>query len=193
MKSLIIKATIVAFISTFTFYANAGFHLEPNIDYTLSGEWEQGNADDDLSMLLIGVKLGYQAPMGLQVGGDIQIGAGSIDAGNSDFDSAQVDFGAYLGYQSPIGIRASFSYYLGSALAIDGAGDPTYTGNGFRLGVGYSFKRQNLSWLAVNLNYSIRSYDEIDDNFTIGSQSLINDFETESIMLSVSFPFNFGR
>ena len=190
MKTFIIKSTIVAFISTFTFFANAGFHLEPNLGHTLAGGWEQGNDDGDLSMLNIGVKLGYQAPIGIQVGGDIQSGVGSLDSGSNDADIVYAAVGPYIGYMAPFGLKVSFSYYLASQLELDSFADPTYSGNGFRLGAGYSFKRQGLSWLAVNLDYTLITYDEVDSDFS-SSQSLSNDIDTDTIILSVSFPFNF--
>lgn len=143
-------------------------------------------------MTEIEVKLGYQAPIGLQIGGTIQIGFGDVDVPSGTDDYGSAGFGFHLGYMLPVGLKFSAIYYLSSAMVIDNFANEAYTGQGFKIGMGYSFRRQNLPWLAVNLNYLSNTYDEVDNDFTSGSVSLANDLETSAFILSVSFPFNFG-
>lgn len=165
--------------------AQAGFHFEPYLGFGVSGTWEQGSSDGDMSQTNYGVKLGYQAPMGFQVGGDIQLGTGSIESGSSDLDYAALGLGAYVGYQSMMGVRGYLSYLFNNALALDSAFDPIYTGSGIKLGVGYRI----IEWFAVNLEYHMMTYDEYETS--LGSTG-IEDLKTNVIAINVSFPFNFG-
>lgn len=163
--------------------ANAGFHLEPFLGTSLSGGWEQGNSSGDYSTTNFGTRLGYQSPMGFQVGGEIQLGTGSVESGTASNNTGLADFGAYFGYQSAMGFRGYFTYMFTSALVIDsGLIDPAYTGSGFKIGGGYSV----LPWLAFNLEYHMMTYDEVD----VGT--LTEDLKTDAVMLVVSFPFDFG-
>ncbi len=169
--------------------AQAGFHMEPHIGFGVSNDWDSGSDSGDLSKTIGGIKLGYQADMGLQVGGEIQIGTGTFKQSSgtfgTDVDMVDVGIGPYLGYQSMLGIRG----YLGvfrSAMALNDTLDSTLTGVGFKLGAGYRF----VDWFALNLEYITTSYDEADTN--LGSGSIDPKFKVNTIMLVASFPFNFG-
>ncbi len=184
-------STIIAFLCILGMapLAQAGFHMEPHVGFGLSNKWEQGSSSGDLSKTITGIKLGYQAPMGLQVGGEIQIGTGTFDQDNTvflnDIDSVDVGIGPYLGYQSPLGIRGYVGVFR-SALALDDAADNTFTGVGFKLGAGYRI----IDWFAVNLEYITTSYDKFDNSF--GDGDLDPKVKVNTVMLVASFPFHFG-
>ncbi|MBY0383859.1 hypothetical protein K2X05_01760 [bacterium] len=186
--SALTKIFFLVFVSFFYQLAFAGFHLEPYLGSSLIGQWKQGNSKDDVMMRNFGFKLGYQAPMGLQVGGDIQLGLGTYDnISPFDTNAAAAAFGAYLGYQSEMGLRAYAHYLFTSALVFDTTNDPVYKGNGFKLGVGYS----TLPWLAINVEYHIMTYDKYKDNL-ISSTSLDPKHKDNFLFVTLSFPFNFG-
>ncbi len=167
------------------FSANAGFHLEPYIGKSLSGDWTQGT-EGDAKMTDFGVKLGYQAYSGFQIGGELQMGVGEFE-NFSTADAAQAAFGFYLGYQSSMGLRAYAHYLFSSAAVFDDLNQTQIAGKGFKLGVGYSL----LSWLAVNLEYHTMTYDQFKTNLT-GFTELTPEFENNFVMVVLSFPFNFG-
>lgn len=184
----LIKLIFIILISATASFAHAGFHLEPYLGYALKGEWEQGSSKDDISMRTFGVKLGYQAPTGFQVGGDIQLGAGTYDnISPLDTDAGTASFGAYIGYQSDMGLRGYAHYHFVSAVAFDTTNDPAYGGNGFKLGVGYSV----ISWLAINVEYHMMTYSEYKDDLTTDAD-LDPKQKDNFVFVTVSFPFNFG-
>lgn len=192
MKAIYTKLLIFVAALGVSSSALAGFHMEPYLATALTGNYEFDTAvgtSGDYSRNNFGIKLGYQAPMGFQIGGDIQLGVGSYEFGNTDVDSANAEFGAYVGYQSMMGLRGYVGYMFNSAVVVDFTPDVTYTGNGFKLGVGYSFMTMGVPWFAVNLEYHMMSYDEAEQAGTTLSNQ---EFNNDSIMLGVSFPFNFG-
>ena len=81
--------------------AQAGIHFEPYLGFGVSGDFENSSLKGSLSRTNFGFKLGYQAPMGFQLGIDLQFGTGSLDYDGStvSVNHANADFGAYLGYQ----------------------------------------------------------------------------------------------
>ena len=194
MKLIFTRLMVAMAALGFSTTAFAGFHMEPYVGANITGDYEfsgLGGTSGDYSRTNFGIKLGYQAPVGIQIGGDIQLGTGSYDAsaGGGDADSANAEFGAYLGYQSMMGLRGYVGYMFSSAVIVDQVpSDDTYTGNGFKLGVGYSFMAMNVPWFAVNLEYHMMSYDEVETN----SVSSTVDFTNNAIMIVASFPFNFG-
>lgn len=184
------KLVSILLITAITSQAHAGFHFEPYLGKSVSGDWSSSPGEGDVSMTEFGLKMGYQAPVGFQIGGDFQMGKGAHDnilAGGVDADSGHAAFGIYLGYQSDMGLRGYAHYFFASALAFDDANDTAYAGNGFKLGVGYSL----LAWLAINLEYQIMNYDEFKNNF-VDLMALPSEHEDKMIFITLSFPFNFG-
>lgn len=189
--SIFIKLASIIIISAATSLAHAGFHFEPYLGFAVDGEWDSGGTKDDVSMTEFGLKMGYQAPSGFQVGGDIQLGAGTYDGlgvGGADMKAGAAAFGLYLGYQSPMGLRGYAHYLFASALAFDDTDDTAFSGDGFKLGVGYSV----LPWLALNLEYHVMKYDEGKNNLVSDFVSMSPEHKNNFIFVNVSFPFNFG-
>lgn len=194
MKSVFARLLAVAAIMTFAFGAQAGFHLEPYTGLSVTGDYDAGNNNTgDFSVRNFGTKLGYQAASGLHFGGDIQLGVGEFSpdaAGATDDDGGLAAFGAYVGYQTAMGFRVYGTYLFRSALVVDGLiNDTTFTGDGFKVGAGYSFNQFDIPWLAVNLEYHTMNYDEAESGGISGTA----DLDTNFVMLLVSFPFDFGR
>ncbi len=176
--------------------ATAGWHVEPNVGYTLTGEWDQANSDNDLTYFNFGIKTGYQAPFGLIAGADIQYGVGTFDGltgSNTDIDAVVGSFGLILGYQAPFGLRGFVSYIPVAISIFDDALDTRYDGSGFKLSLGYSFAMTGIEWLAINLDYVAITYDEGENDNTIGTQNLANDLDSTAVILNVSFPFDFFK
>jgi hypothetical protein len=179
IKRVLLSLVFVMGFST----AHAGLLIEPNVGFAVSGGWEQGNQDDDLSMTHIGSRIGYLTAMGLMFGGDLQYGMGTI-SDTTEADVTTMDLGLFVGYQSFMGLRVYGAYFLSSLIDYDVASNLEMTGAGFKLGVGYQF----VEYFALNLEYHMMTYDEAES--TSGSGSLINDFETNLIMISASFPIH---
>ncbi|MBY0315617.1 MAG: hypothetical protein K2Q26_08865 [Bdellovibrionales bacterium] len=170
--------------------SQAGFHFEPYIGAAIKGEWESGSSKDDVSMTELGFKMGYQAPSGFQVGGELQLAGSTYDRflSTTDTKAGLAAFGLYMGYQSEMGLRGYAHFLFASALAFDDVDKTGLGGNGFKLGVGYSF----VSWFAINLEYHLMKYTKYKDNDVSDFTSLTPEFKNNFVFLTFSFPFNFG-
>lgn len=168
---------------------NAGFHLEPYLGMSVDGDWSMGTKDD-ASMSEFGVKLGYQANSGFQIGGDLQMGIGEYKNlfGVPTQDAGHAAFGLYLGYQSAIGLRGYVHYLFSSALAFDDLTQTQIAGSGFKFGIGYSL----LSWLALNLEFHSMTYGKYKFNTDSSFSALDPELKNDLVLVVLSFPFNFG-
>jgi len=180
--------TVILFLTSL---AQAGFHFEPYLGQSLNGTWKEGASTDDVSMTEFGFKMGYQAPVGIQVGGELQMGVVNdkkLIGGTTNDKAGQAAFGIYLGYQSPIGLRFYAHYLFASALVYDDTFNTDYGGRGYKLGAGYSL----LSWLALNLEYHMMTYDKYKNDVVSSFTTLSPEHKDNVLLLVLSFPFNFG-
>lgn len=185
-----IRLLIFACITLTSFVSSAGFHFEPYLGGALMGKWKSDDTKGDISMTELGLKMGYQAPSGFQIGGELQLAGSEYEKflSTTETKAGLAAFGIYTGYQSEMGWRGYLHFLFASALAFDDTAKTGLAGNGLKLGVGYSI----VSWFAINVEYHSMTYSKYKDNVVSDFTSLSPKFKNDFIFLTFSFPFNFG-
>lgn len=152
--------------------AYSGVLIEPYLGYHM-GTAKQGAAEDDLSGMVIGGRLGYSS-LGFQIGADYMGGEwADDDTPKSEYTLSNL--GIFVAYSFPILIRAYGTYFFDSELK----DTLKLEGTAVRLGLGFS----PLPLLDVNLEYMMGTYDEA-NGFPI------TDYKTNTYGIVLSMPFD---
>jgi hypothetical protein len=165
----------------FSCYSSAGVLLEPYVGYDTGSTTSTiaGSQTYTTSGASYGAKLGYQGAQWM-FGADYLSGSWSMNSTPNATTITPGDIGAFVGFQGAA--WRGYVEYIVSATdqySFSGSTD-TYTGSGFKAGVGYKFK----PWLALNVEY-------ISNTFTKDSNgSLANNISDSLFGASLSFPFN---
>lgn len=182
------KRLLILFSIVFSTHVFAGAFVEPWVGYAISG----GDDTTDVTGPAVGLRLGYELPLGLQFGleyfqatQDLE-----IDGNSTGFDFEQNGFGVMVGLNPPIlPLKATLTYFVGSEIDIDpnitigSTSLDAYTGGvGYKAGVGFTF----LPFISLNVEYQNIAYDEAE--LSGSTVTLSEDAEYESILFTVSLP-----
>ena len=185
-KGLIAWSSIFVLIGT----ANAGLLVEPYLGYrfSVSGSVEKivdGVTEDiSFSNFEAGGRLGWIFSS-ISAGVDYNWKTPTVEfSGGSSLDSTVTNLGAFIGIH--LGSRKQWiirgKYFFMSDLTADSsatgiADGDALSGAGYGADLGYKF----LDWLAINLEYSMVTYDEHNGY----------ELKTSDLLVSLSFPFEF--
>jgi len=193
-KILAIIAVAIGMSST----AHAGILIEPYLGYEM-GDLKYkyvpaiGGPEftDKASGVSYGMRLGYKFLLPW-IALDYSGGTATVkpDTG-TDYDLTKSSLGAVVGVNLPL-IRAWAGYGFTNEMTIKGTGgsnDTKLKGNYLKAGVGLGF----IPFVSVNLEYKINELKKVDLGAGAGEidKSLLYDsWKHDTIMLSVSVPFN---
>jgi hypothetical protein len=196
MNKLVRILAAMTVVFAFSHAAFAGFHVEPFVGYSLSGDFDQevggstlNSGDYTSNGPQLGARVGY-GMLGFFGAVEYELSPMLAAPDDNDYDDVDINqtlMGVALGYEFPIAIRA-YATYIFSA---EGKGsldnvDPVYRGSGIKLGVGYT----GLPFIAINLEVTQLTYDDVESD----SSSFDDDFDSFTAnyyTLSVSAPFDF--
>jgi hypothetical protein len=196
--------SILTLLFAFSFHvANAGIHIEPYIGYQLgsySGDAVAKTSSVDASIEIDG------SQSGLAYGGKLGWGVLGLSAGldymkatiESDGDETSTDYdvsalGAYASFTFPILLSVSGTYFFDYEMVGDSSGtgavNTTDSGNGFKVGIGFTF----LPLVSINLDYIVANIDDVklDNNKGEDVEKIKNaDAQVKNIMIGLSLPFD---
>lgn len=183
-KSLLLLAVIALGMTS---NANAGFLIEPFIDYAVSGKAKSGSDSDDVSSTLFGARLGLTT-LGFMYGLEYNTGNYTVEDDTGDSDGKVTNMGAFVGYEFPVMFRVWATYYFDSTATPDPEGNSDFDmkGSGMRFGIGYT----GLPYLSINLQYMTTTYDEVEGTvlgFPVNT-SLTDELKMETVLLGISVP-----
>jgi len=173
------KRILFIAILFFGFSANAGVYVDPYLSYVMSGSYERGTTDEDVSGMFLGARIGY-GMLGLAFGVEYMISDGEVDmAGTNDLSHGSL--GVFAAYELPILLRVYGTYFFDDSVEYDsGTSTSDFTGTGLKLGVGYT----GLPFVSINFEHYVATYDEADGN------ALTNDVDYTVTMIGVSIPLS---
>ncbi|MES2767849.1 MAG: hypothetical protein V4596_01780 [Bdellovibrionota bacterium] len=172
MKKLILILSI--FGAT---HASAGILLEPYVGYHIAKGELSGFADDDITGLGFGGRIGWTLPL-VFIAFDYSMAGVETDDGTTKTDADYTAMGLVVGAALPI-IRVWAGYNFAAELEFDGGSK--LEGAGMKAGLGFKLPVLPLSF---NLEYILNEYDESD------GASISNKYEQKGLFISVSAPFN---
>ena len=182
MKKFFVSVATVFTLVSFSAPANAGFLIEPFVDFAISGDYDlSGSSSADLSTTMFGARLGMTT-LGLMYGVEYATGSLTVEFSNGDADGSSTDMGVFVGYEFPVMVRVWLSYYVQSSFEFDGTNADTANGTGTKFGVGYT----GLPYLSINFQMLNRSYDEAEDG--AGGPDYDIDIDHTAYLLGISIP-----
>lgn len=172
-------AFLALFVSLFAVpQTYADVLIEPYLGYHL-GKTKSGSATSNDKGISYGGRLGYQT-MGFMIGAEYQSGSWTDDSTPQDTITPSY-LGAFVGYNFPVLFRVYGTYFFSAdSKASNSSSSVKYTGNGYKLGVGYT----GFPFVSVNLEYGSTSFDKGN------SQTLSNNVDTNFYGLTISVPFD---
>ncbi|NQZ01359.1 MAG: outer membrane beta-barrel protein [Bdellovibrionales bacterium] len=184
----LLAAVAVAF--GFSQAAFAGFHVEPFLGYSISGNFEQssdlGDSDGDYVSKgpQLGARIGY-GMLGFFGALDYEMSPMTAD----DDDEVGIDqtlMGLAVGYEFPILLRAYATYVFSAEGTSDSSIDAVYKGSGLKLGVGYT----GLPFVAINFEVTQLTYDSVESDSSVFDDGF-DSFTANYYTVNVSVPFDF--
>lgn len=192
-KLIIVWLALFALTST----ANAGFLFEPyfGYDFSMSGEIETSPEvrKAKWSTFEVGGRIGWifnWIGIGLDFDWKKPEVTWEANAANAE---AKTDvsmtnlagfIGLYLGKRGQWMIRLKYNFMSNAKSDFNTGGNAAtweYKGMGYGIDLGYRF----LNWLALNIDYTMNTYDELSGN------SNVPKFKTSDLLVSISLPFEF--
>lgn len=174
MKMLAAVLILFSFVSTSAF---ADLFIEPWVGYE-GGSYKLGAAGGAIQGSNIGVRLGAKE-LGFSVGPEYSFAfLTEKPTSGQDLSQDSQDLGLFVGFNLPVMFRFYGSYFLTTTAKVE-ATTGTYTGTGYRLGVGFT----SLPFVVLNVEYISRDYSRIS-----GSKISGGDLTNSSICFNVSLP-----
>ncbi len=191
-----IKGLILLMAAVIGLNAQAGVLVEPYLGLGFGGDGHSKSGtvrtDFDYGVSpLAGLRAGYRLwdiDLGLDASYQMATLDGSRLSGTdliltSEEDVKKSQVGVFFGYNLPIPMRVWATYYFMGSMKYDN--DSKYTsGSGYAFGSSYT----GLPLVAINLEYRLVKYDEIESAAGVTSTG---DARLGEMLLSVSVPFNF--
>lgn len=195
--------TIAAFILGTSSLAHAGILIEPYLGYesgAVKNTVSMGGAEASYSLATsgpaFGLRLGYKFLMPW-VALDYTAGSGKSESaisGASDLDYTKSSLGLVVGADLPI-VHPYVGYGFSNSVTIKKGNTTTgqdyvFKGTYVKAGVGLGF----IPFVHVNLEYKINTYSKVDLGDGAGeinrSDSIFTELKHDTVMVSVSVPFN---
>jgi hypothetical protein len=178
------------FISLSALTVKADLLLEPYVGYQVSGAFESKvsgiPAKSTSSGAAFGARVGWSLPI-VWLAGDVRRVSGKLkpEGGGTDDSFEETQLGAVVGADLPM-VRAYAGYMLMNELKDTGDGS-SFKGSALKFGAGFT----GLPFVSLNLEYTMSTYDKVvSAGIEVSPESLgLSDLKSNSLMLSVSLPF----
>jgi hypothetical protein len=173
------KKLLVILALSLSTNAFAGILLEPYVGYLSGTKKQTGNPNSDVTGMVFGGRLGFTMPL---VFAAVDYSSGDLTSkttGATDLGLKTTDLGLVVGANLSI-IRLWGGYEFASTAKLHGFQE--LKGSGAKVGAGFKLPALPISF---NAEYLMNTYDKS------GSQTLTNKVKANSVLVSISAPFDF--